>query len=147
MKRRITLSFVVTLSVLLSQVSFSAPVLAQQPARFRADTGIVPLSPHQILRITVIGMGTTILTVRFRQIEYEQDTCNPNGVCKLAVSSQSTSAPITLARGEGASLNLTAGTYGRGIVLSNSQDARVTVQIVDTTTGQVNSVLIALLLP
>ena len=32
-------------------------------------------------------------------------------------------------------------------VLSSSQNAQVTVQIVDALTGQVNSVLIALLLP
>lgn len=92
-------------------------------------------------------MGTTTLTVRFRQMEYMQDTCNSDAVCKLTVSSQITSAPITLAPGEAASFELIASTYGRGIVLSDTQDARVTVQIIDTTTGQVNSVLIALLLP
>lgn len=147
MKRKLRLLLVVTLSVLLSLVSLPATAQGAPPQSFRFETGLIIPGPHQILRITVVGMGTTILTVRFRQMEYVQDLCNPSGVCKLAISSQSTSAPITLAPGEGASLNLTAGTYGRGIVLSNSQDARVTVQIIDTTTGQVNSVLIALLVP
>jgi len=145
MKRKTNISMVLTLSVLLSLVSFPSPALGQQPLRFRADTGINIPGPHQKVGITVVGMGTTILTVRFRQIEYMQD-CNSDAVCKLTVSSQTTSAPITLVPGEAASV-LTAGTYGRGIVLSDSQDARVTVQIIDTTTGQVNSVLIALLLP
>jgi hypothetical protein len=146
MKRKLRLLLVVTLSVLLSLVSLPAPAQGAPPQSFRFDTGLIIPGPH-LLRIAVVGMGTTILTVRFRQMEYVQDICNPSGVCKLAISSQSTSAPITLAPSEGASLNLTAGTYGRGIVLSNSQDAQVTLQIIDTTTGEVNSVLIALLVP
>jgi len=92
-------------------------------------------------------MGNTILTIRFKQIEYMQDACNPNAVCKLSVSSQSISPPITLAAGEAASFELLASTYGRGIVLSNKQDATVTLQVIDTTTGEVDSVLIAILIP
>ena len=147
MKRQMTSSLVLTLSLLLSLVWFPSPASGQQPQRFRADTGIIIPGPHQKLRVTVVGMGTTILTVRFRQIEYVQDTCNSDAVCKLTASSQTTSDPITLVPGEAASLDLIASTYGRGIVLSDTQDARVTVQIIDTTTGQVNSVLVALLLP
>jgi hypothetical protein len=142
-----TLSLVLTVCVLLSLVSLPSSASGQQPRRFTADTGIITPGPNQITRITVIGMGDTTLTVRFRQMEYMQDICNSNGVCKLTVSSRTTSAPITLAPGEAASLDLVATTYGRGIVLSNSQDARVTVHIIDTATGQVESILIALLLP
>lgn len=147
MKHRLKLFLVQTLSVLVAFISLPPTSQGAPPQRFRADTGIIALGPQQILRITVVGTGSTSLTLRFRQMDYVQDTCNPDAVCKLTVSSQTTSDFITLAPGEGASLNLTAGTYGRGIVLSNSQDARVTVQIIDTTNGQVNSVLIALLIP
>lgn len=128
-------------------MSFASPAQAHQPQRFTADTGLIIPGPHQKLRITVTGMGTTILTIRFRQMEYGQDACNPNAVCKLSVSSQTTSAPIRVAPGEAASLELIASTYGRGIVLSNKPDAKVTLQIIDTVSGEVNSVLIALLVP
>jgi hypothetical protein len=147
MTGRMKLSLLLTVSVLLTLVSFPSPALGQQPKRFRADTGIIIPGPHRILRITVTGIGNTILTVRFRQMEYMQDPCNSTEVCKLTVSSQTTSAPITLAPGEAASLDLLATTFGRGIVLSNSPDARVTVHIIDTATGQVDSVLVGLLLP
>ena len=133
--------------VLLSLVCFPSAALAAPPQRFTAETGLIIPGPHQKVRITVTPLGNTGLTVRFRQIEYMQDSCNPEGVCKLTISSQTTSDGITLAPGEAASQDLLASTYGRGIVLSNSQDARVTVQIIDTPTGQVESLLVALLLP
>lgn len=148
MKRKSTFSIALLLSIAqLSLISFSATAQAAPPKRFSADTGLIIPGPHQKVRLSIIGLGSTGLTVRFRQVEYMQEPCNPNAVCKLVVSSQTTSAPITVAPGEAASLDLLATTYGRGIVLSDSQDARVTVQIIDTTTGQVDSVLIALLIP
>lgn len=147
MTRRLILSLVLALNVLLSLVSFTSPAHGAPPQRFSAETGLIVPGPHQKVRLSIIGLGNTGLTVRFRQMEYTQEFCNSNGVCKLTVSSQTTSAPITLAPGEAASLDLLATTYGRGIVLSDSQDARVTVEIIDTTTGRVESFLQALLIP
>ena len=147
MKRTMTVTLLLTLSVLLSLVSLPSPVQGDPRPRFSADTGLIIPGPHQRLRLTVTGMGNTTLTVRFREMQYMPETCNPNTVCKLTISSQYMSAPITLGPGEAASLDLLATTYGRGSVISNSQDAKVTLQIIDTETGQVDSVLIALLLP
>ncbi len=148
MKRLITFSITLLLTIAhLSLMSFLSPAQAAPPQRFSADTGLIVPGPHQKVRLSIIGMGNADLTVRFRQIAYTQEGCDSNGVCKLMVSSQTTSAPLTLAPGEAASLDLLATTYGRGIVISDSQNARVTVQIIDTTTGQVESVLVALLIP
>jgi hypothetical protein len=148
MKRQRTLAFWLKLSVLLSLVILPATARGQQPRKFTADSGIVTLGPNQILRITVnAGAGNDTITVRFKRMEYTPAACNANGVCKHSLSNQRTSAPLMLAPGEAASVDLIATTYGRGIVLSDSQNARVTLQIVDTTTGQTNAVLVALLLP
>lgn len=147
MKRKISISLL-TLSLLLSLVSLPVTTQGQPPQSFRADSGVIAFGPHQILRLTVdAGSGNDTITVRFRQTEYTPAPCNPNSPCKFLISSQTTSAPITLNPGEAASVELVATTYGRGVVLSNSQNARVTVQIIDTATGQVDSILIALLLP
>jgi hypothetical protein len=148
LKRQMTLSCVLTLSVLLSLVTLPATAQGQQPGRFTSDSGIVTLGPTQILRITVnTGAGNDTIAVRFKRMAYTQVACNVDGVCKQTVSAQTTSTPIMLMPGEAASVDLVATTFGRGIVISNSRDARVTYQVVDTTTGEINAVLVALLLP
>jgi hypothetical protein len=144
MKRQCCL---VTLCLLLSLLSLPSTARGQQQAKFLADTGLIIPGPHQKLRLTVTALGNSGLTIRFRQMEYTQDSCDPNAVCKLSISSETTSAPISLAPGQVASLDLVATTYGRGNVLSNGQNARVTLQIIDTATEQVDAILIALLLP
>lgn len=144
MYRRIALTIALAVSVLsLSLVSADSTARAQKPSRFTADTGVVTLGPNQILRITVAlgDTGTHEVKVRFRSMEYTQGTCG-GGVCAHQVASDTTSAPVTLAAGEAASVNILGTTYGgngRGIVLSNSQNARVTALIVDTTTGALQS--------
>jgi hypothetical protein len=137
MKRKITLSIALALSiVLVSLTSSDSTVNAQQQGRFFAyDSGIIALGPNQVLRIGVVNYRETDFNFRFRQMEYMQTACN-GGVCKLVASSQTTTNPITLMPGEAASLELVASTYGRGIVLSRRRDLRVTAQIIDTVTGE-----------
>jgi hypothetical protein len=151
---RTTTSLALTLGLLVSLVSLPSPALGQAPRPFRADTGIVTPGPNQILRITVAtGAGNDALTLRFRRTNYLEGACG-GGVCKHTVASQATSAPITLTNGEGATFDIAPGSSSavRGLVAGNliGTDRSVVVKavIIDTTTGaQVDSVLIALLLP
>jgi hypothetical protein len=140
MKRQITLSLLLKLSMLLLLVSVPSQIQGQQQVRILADTGVVTLGPSQVLRVTVAAgdvNGDGAISVRFRRIGYTQGACNSDGVCKYALASQATSDVITLMPGEAASLDLVATTFGRGIVLSNSRDVRVTAQIIDSATGNI----------
>lgn len=142
MKRRISLSIALALSIfLVSLMSSDSTVKAQQGRFFAYDSGIVALGPNQVLRIAVVSYRETDFNVRFKRMEYMQTACN-GGVCKLAVSSQTTTNPITLMPGEAASLELVATTYGRGIVLSSSREVRVTAAIINTLTGETVSHII-----
>jgi hypothetical protein len=143
MKRRMTLS--IALVVCLTILSLMIPVSmtkAQNQIRFVADTGVVTLGPNQVLRITVnAGSGDDAVTIRFRQITY-QPVAMQQGITSLAVASQTTTAPLMLAAGEAASLELVATTYGRGVILSNSRNVRATLQIINTSTGETTSHII-----
>ena len=153
MKRRITLSIALVLSiVLLSLMSSDSTAQAQNQLRVVADTGFITLGPNQILRLTVNTRdGNDTINVRFRQQEYI-DTGTTAGVRKLAVSSQDSSDLIPLMPGEATSLDfrrcaspICGGV--RGMVLSNSQNVRVNAMIIDTVTGDTTSILIGLLIP
>jgi hypothetical protein len=150
MRRQITLSIALVVSVvLLSLMSSGATARAQNQLRPVADTGILTLGPNQVLRVTVAAGdldGDTAVSVRIRRMGYIEE----DNLYKIA--SQTTSDRITLMPGEGALMNVTDGMSNtilgvRAVVLSNSRNVRVTGQIIDTATGQVNSVLIAILLP
>ncbi len=97
MKRKITLSIALVLSiVLVSLMSSDSTVNAEQTQRYRYDTGIVPLGEGQTLRIVVSsGFGGGPRVVQFRRLEYMQTTCQ-QGICKQVISAQTTSDPITL---------------------------------------------------
>ena len=148
MKRRIILAIMLVLSVTFeSQLSSDATVQAQPAQKFRFETGVVKLGPNQIMRITVDWGDGTAGSVRFGQTAYTQDGCNADGVCKLTGTNTFT-GPIALMPGEAASYDiLAASTYGRGIVVTNNRSAHVNASIIDATTGRVDAVLIALLMP
>jgi regulator of extracellular matrix RemA (YlzA/DUF370 family) len=147
MKHRTVLSIALALSVMsMSLLSSNSMARAQNQTKFTWDTGVVTLGPNQMLRITVAlgDTGTHEAKVRFRSMEYTQGTCN-GGVCAHQVASDTTSAPVTLAASEAASVSILGTTYGgngRGIVLSNSQDVRVTALIIDTVTGSISSMFL-----
>jgi hypothetical protein len=145
MKQRIILSLALILSVLLPPVSLPVTAQTQRPQRFTADTGVVSLGPNQMLRVTVAAgdvNGDALITVRSRRMEYTQDVCSGGGVCKLAVSSQSTSPPVLLGNGDGTFFDLTGGQAVRGVVLSNRRGALVTAAIINTLTGETTTQII-----
>jgi len=148
MKRKTTLLLVLGLSLLLSPMSSGATAHPQQ--RFFADTGIISQGPNQIIRLTVsAGAVNDTITVRFMETDYMKGPCSPDGACKYTVRSEKTSAPLMLAPGEGASLDLNSensstedshpypNAFARGVVLSNSRNAQVTAQIINTVDGNV----------
>jgi hypothetical protein len=139
-------SIAIALSISLTLITFVSTAQAQQPERYFYNTGVVKLGPNQILRVTIDWGDGMVGQVRFGRTMYAQGPCNADGVCKLAGSNMYTGAN-TLAQGDVASWDaLTAGTYGRGIVVTTSQKVKVIAAIVDATTGTTN-VLIGLLLP
>ena len=138
-----TLIALVVSLVSASLMSSDSTAAAQQPQRFTADSGVVALGPNQALRIVVAGgPGGGPHVIQFRRLEYMPAGCAGDGVCKLAVSSQSDSAPITLRQGEAAAVELVASTYGRGVVLSNRRGVQVTAAIINTLTGETTSQII-----
>lgn len=149
MKRKITLSILTALVlciVLVSLTSSDSRVEAQNQIRIVADTGMIKLGPNQVLRV-IMKDGSNNMTLEnyaFRRIEYTQDDCN-GGVCRHTISSQSQTAPITLALGEALSFNVGPDVQGNGVraaVLSNSRNVLVTAAIINTLTGQTTSHII-----
>jgi hypothetical protein len=95
---------------------------------------------NQVLRFTIAGgIGDADLYVQFRRIEYMPGACN-GGVCKHTLASQTTSGPIQLFPGEAASMDIpNTGLGVRGIAVTNRGTARVTIQVIDSTTGNIVS--------
>jgi hypothetical protein len=155
-KRRITLSVALTLSVVLLSLMSSDSTARAQPngTRVRFDTGIVRLGPDQLLRVAILGDadgdGDTDGAdfVVFKRMGYiEQDNI-------YRVASQLTTDPIKLGQGEAASIDINQGEFNAvrclvagNFIGTNASSARVTVQIINRTTNQVDSILIAMLFP
>lgn len=142
MKRKITLSIALVLSVvLLSLMSSDSSVQAAR--EFRADTGIVSLGANQILRLTVAEQDDPFL-FDAAGIRYAGGICNSEGVCKHTVASQ-TSNRIRLMPGEAASFDIPGtGNWVRGIVTSNRRMV-VNAQIIDVETGNVDAIIAILI--
>jgi hypothetical protein len=153
MKRKITLSIALALSIVLALMMNSDPsVEAQSQARYVASTGIIEPGENQILSLTINGgSGDNAIAIRFRQTRYLKTNC-ADGICRYVVESQTTSETMLSAPNQSSKLDVMGNQIGpdRAVsieVLSSSKNATATVQISDAATGQVNSVLIALLLP
>lgn len=149
MKRKITLSIALALSIVLALLTSSDRMAQAQGNRFFAyDPGIIKVGAGQLLRVTVnVGAGNDAVIIRFRQMEYTQDACS-GGVCKLVVSSQSTSAPMTLMPGEAASIvtdNVDPDEFRRVVVESNRRDLRVNASIIDAATGNTTAIIAILI--
>ncbi len=146
MKRRITLSIALVLSiVLVSLMSSDSTANAARPQTYVADTGMIRLGANQLLRITVapadggvVPTGTVTFTVD--GVTYVRGTCD-GGICKYFSSSQTTSDPITLALGEAVSVDTVTGATGQFTLTFNGQtglpNVRVNALIIDTTSGAV----------
>jgi hypothetical protein len=140
MKRRITLSIALALSiVVLSLMSWEPTVNAAAARRYFADSGMVTLGPNQLFRVTVANTSSQrSLTVTFTA-QFTSVNC-VGGVCTHTVASQTTTSPVTLAPGQAASHDIIqppSAAALRAIVAANSPDMQVNGLIIDATTGQV----------
>ena len=153
MKRRITLSIALALSVMSVLImSSDSSVEAENPLRYSAGTGLITLAPGEKLSLgTAGGLGVETLTFRYRRTRYVKTDC-AEGVCRYVVESQTTTPIMLSAPNQSSKLDLLGSEIGTDAAVSievftSSPNARVTVQISDAVTGQTKSVLIALLLP
>jgi len=138
------------LLVLLMNSATTAQV-PQEQRTFSFDTGVLTLNnPDQFLRATIDwGDGSaTPASVRFRQVGYIEE----GNIYRVA--SVVTTDPLTVTAGEAAHFDINQRDFNavRGMILVGAAKvdaarARVTVQIISSSTGQVESVLVALLIP
>ena len=148
MKRTMTLTIALVLSVVMLSLIKSDSTNAAPPQRFEWDTGAVTLGPNQILRIAADPNDPTGTPfVRFGRTTYTQNGCNADGVCKLTGTDTFT-GPVSMMANEAASFDISpSGAAVRGLVVSNTRDLRVSASIIDTVTGETKAGLIALLVP
>lgn len=144
MKRKITLSIALVLSiVLVSLMSSDSTAQAQPGATFINESGAVWLEPNHVLRLTVVpGAGDDTINVRLRVMHYPQCNGGASAICKTEVASQNTSPPIMLLPGETAWATFPSSISGgavRANVLTTSRKTVVTFQIIDTTDGKIVS--------
>jgi hypothetical protein len=147
MKRKMTLSLMLALSMLLSLVGFATTAQGQQPKRRPIlDTGLVTLGFNQVLRVSVAAgdvNGDGSASIAFREITYMPVGCDA-GVCKHTIASQNTTSPVELMLGEASCIDGTSNTMMlRIVVLSNNPSVRVNAVIVDLTTGNIIAILVA----
>lgn len=139
MKRKVTFSFTLTLSLLLSLVSLPATAQAA-PQRFRTDSGVVPIGMGQVLRITVNATGgNDTIRVRLRWMQYAAQACNGMpAVCRHMVISQGTTPQEMLGPDEALSFDVAGTGAGmRVVVESNNPSARVLGVVFDTSTQRI----------
>ena len=147
MKCRIMFSIALTLSLaLISLMSSDSTAKAQNQIRVVADTGVITLGSNQILRLTVVGALdlNDLYLFRVNKRSYAQSACS-DGICKLAVASQTTTNPITLMPGEAVLIDIVGQEqqHGvRGVILSNRRNVQVTAMIINNLTGEVTSQII-----
>lgn len=112
-------------------------VLAVRPAvgRTVADTGIVSPGPGQLVRVTVASRSRDDVRVRVRRLDYIRGDCS-QGVCALAIASQHMGDLMTLAPGQGFTVDVPSTENARVMILSDSPDLRINGTIVDAVTGK-----------
>jgi hypothetical protein len=154
MKQRITLTIALTVSVVLVSLASSDSTAQAQPERRRvADTGILSLAPNQELRLTLLrltlmgdadgdGKVDAADYVLFRRMEYGQESCSSDGVCKLVVTSQTTTNPVRLRPGEAVSFTCIPGSvFGVRVVVESNRRTRVLGIVFDTSTQRVVAII------
>ncbi len=130
MKSKVTVSIALVLTIMLLPTALSA----QGKLRPIADSGLIRLGPHQVLRVFVAAgdVNGDGISVRFRQMEYmEQDNI-------YSIASASASGVVTLPSNEAAFSEIpNTGAGVRSVVLSNSRNAKVTFIVFDTSTQRI----------
>lgn len=143
MKRKMALTIALALSLIsLATVRSDSTAKAQgTQQRFRADSGMVKLGPNQILRVT-FGWDLNndgVFAGAIGQIYYVQGTCSGGGLCKhIAVNPnpvfEKDQFPDVISK----DISPMPGSSGvRAIVVGERQNAHVTFQIIDTSTGEI----------
>lgn len=143
MKKEITLLIAFVLSIVITSLTiFDSTVRAQGGSRrFVYDTNIVALGENQILRVTVsIISGNDNNGVHFKQIGYGQQSCG-NGVCKSLVTNEVIKEILFDGQTDAIWIDIdrTAGASAVRGVVASKKPVRVSAQIINATTGEVNS--------
>jgi hypothetical protein len=153
MKRKITLLSALAVTIISGLLLASnTGVEAQNQLRYSGGTGLVMLGENQNMSLTINGgSGDDAIAYRLRRTVYVKTNCT-DGVCRYVTESQTTTGTMLSAPNQSSKLDLMGNQIGtdRAVsieVLSSSPNAVVTMQLIDVLTGQVDSVLIALLLP
>lgn len=143
MRNRMTLSFVLTLSLLLSLVSLPSPAQGQQPpGRFSASSGMITPGMGQGFRVTVVNTEGKDIRVRLGWKQYVATSCaGAPPVCRQSVVSQGATAMETLSPNEALSFDVPATGGGVNVtVSSNNPGARVLGVVFDHSTDRVMSI-------
>ncbi len=140
MKRKITLSIALVLSiVLVSLTSSDSTANAQTPQRFRFAAGVITPGAGQTLRVTVVGTGGSSddIRVRFLWSQYMAAGCSGTpAVCRHTVATQGATPFQTLSNASRDALSFDVQSTGDGVnvvVESNRRDVRVTATLYDMT--------------
>lgn len=146
MEKRMTLSIALTVSLLLSLVSFPSTANAQQPQRFRFATGVVTPGMGQTLRVTVAAgdvNGDDTIRVRIGWMRYAAAGCSGMpAVCRHTVESQGVTPSMTLSRADAISFDVPGDGNGVNVVVeSNSRNAKVLGIVFDTSTQRIVAVI------
>ena len=146
MKRQMTMSFVLTLSVLLLLSSFFSTANAQQPQKFKSATGVVTAGMGQTLRVTVAAgdvNGDDTIRVRIGWMRYGSTGCSGMpAVCRHTVVSQGFTASSMLSQGEAISFDVPGDGNGVNVVVeSNNRNAKVLGVVFDTSTQRVVAII------
>lgn len=109
----------------------------QQKKKPVADTGVLTPAEGEVLRITVAGGGgSDTITTRFAWKRFVGGTCSAvigATLCRHAVASEGTSAPVMLAPNEAASFDVAGtGDNVEVMVFSNVTNVQVLAQIIDS---------------
>ena len=138
MKRKIILSIALAASaVLISLAGFSSTVKAQQNRLFVADSGVVTLGQNQKLRVIVTtASDNQTIPIKFRRCTFTQQ----NGI--FTVNTSQISPVMMLASNEARFFDIFPEITipaVRARVGSRRPDFVVTFQIIDVTTGEIQS--------
>jgi hypothetical protein len=141
MKRRIAGSLVLSLSLLVSLLSFPLRAHGQQLRRFRSTTGVVTIGMGQVLRVIVNGQGgNDTIHVQFAWMKYMPAGCNSDGVCRHTVQSQGATAPVTVGSNEAASFDIQGNGNGVEVLIRvDATNITANALIINTVTGDVVS--------
>jgi hypothetical protein len=142
MKRRITLSLVLVLSIVsVLLMSSDQTTRAQRTRLYVYDSGVITLGANQELRLMLAA--NLDADIVFHEFGLGLTSCD-GGICKYSIISETVSNPIRLAAGEAVSIDfrrcvspICGGV--RGVIQSSSRNLRVNALIIDSTTGEVVS--------